>query len=393
MSELLTRIEKTVGAKGLLTGEDVTSRALNWMGHGNREALAIVRPKSTKGVAAVLKICNDAGQNVVPAGGLTGVVHGADSASGDILLSMERMTGIETIDVLGKTAIVEAGAPLQKVQEAVEAADLHFAFDLGSRGSCTIGGNIATNAGGNQVLRYGMMREQLLGLEVVLADGTILSSMNALLKNNTGYDLKHLFVGSEGTLGIVTRAVLRLHPRSLSANTALVAVASFDALTGFFAFMGEQLGGSLTAFEVMWRDHYELIAVTSGRHTAPLPADYPYYLIVRQQGADLTRDAEQFSAALESAAAQELLVDAVIAGSEAQAQAIWDIREDVAGLYMALHPLCAFDISLPIAAMDSYVNTLRAAVKKQWGDAAQIIVFGHLGRRQSACARFRRRWR
>lgn len=379
MNELLEKIETIVGPKGMLTGDDVSARPLDWMGRGNRAALAIVRPASTKDVAAILKLCNNAGQNVVPAGGLTGLVHGADSAPGDILLSLERMINIETIDRLGKTAIVEAGAPLQKVQEAVAEVGLQFAFDLGSRDSCTIGGNIAANAGGNQVLRYGMMREQVLGLEVVLPDGTILSSMNALLKNNTGYDLKHLFVGSEGTLGIVTRAVLRLHPRSLSANTALVAVPSFDALTQFFAFMGEQLGGGLTAFEVMWRDHYKLIAVDSGRHTAPMPADHPYYLIVRQQGADLTRDAEQFTAALESAAEKDLFVDAVIAQSEAQAQSIWDIREDVAGLYMALYPLSAFDISLPIAAMDNYVNTLRAAVKKKWGDTAQIIVFGHLG--------------
>lgn len=379
MSALLEKIEKTVGAGGLLTGQDVTSRPLNWMGQGRREALAIVRPASTKEVAAVLKACNEARQPVVPLGGLTGLVHGTQSTPGDIVLSLERMTAIENIDRIGRTAVTQAGAPLQKFQEAAEAANLHFAFDLGARGSCTIGGNIAVNAGGNQVLRYGMMREQVLGLEVVLADGTILSCMNALIKNNTGYDLKHLFVGSEGTLGIVTRAVLRLYPRSLSTNTALVAAPSFDALTGFFALMGEQLAGGLTAFEVMWRDHYELIAVTSGRHTAPLPADHPYYIIVRQQGADAVRDAEHFSAALELAAEREFLVDAVIAQSEAQARAIWDIREDVFGLYMALSPVCTFDISLPIAEMENYVATIRKAVIDQWGEAAKIIVFGHLG--------------
>ena len=379
MSTLLERIETIVGAGGLITGDDVSSRPLNWLGHGNREALAILRPKSTREVSAVLAACNDSGQTIVPIGGLTGLVHGTDSGADDILLSLERMTTIEAIDTTGKTVVVEAGAPLQKLQDAVAEAGLHFAFDLGARGSCTIGGNIAVNAGGNQVLRYGMMREQVLGLEVVLADGTILSSMNRLLKNNTGYDLKHLFVGSEGTLGIVTRAVLRLHPRSLSTNTALVAVSSFNALTGFFALMGEQLGGGLTAFEVMWRDHYKMIAVDSGRHTAPLPGDHPYYIVVRQEGADAARDGEQFSAALEMAAEKELLSDAVIAQSEAQAQSIWDIREDVFGLYMALQPLCAFDISLPIAEMETYVATLRQAVNDKWGEDAKMIVFGHMG--------------
>jgi FAD/FMN-containing dehydrogenase len=379
MEKLLQTIKNIVGDNGLLTGDDVTARPLNWMGLGNRQALAIVRPASTQEVSDVMKTCNTAGQSLIALGGLSGLVGATDSTPHDILLSLERMADIEDIDPLGKTMTVQAGAHLQKVQEAAAAAELQFALDLGARGSCTIGGNIATNAGGNQVLRYGMMREQVLGLEVVLADGTIISSMNTLLKNNTGYDLKHLFIGSEGTLGIVTRAVLRLHPCALSTNTALVAVNSFEMLTGFFALMSEQLAGKLTAFEVMWQDFYQLIAMDSGRHTPPLPADHAYYIVVEQQGAHPEHDSAQFSAALEMAIQKNLLVDAVISQSVAQAQSIWDIREDVQGLTMALMPGLIFDISLPIKHMDNYISNLRTQVSDTWGAAAKMVVFGHLG--------------
>ena len=379
MSALLKTIKNIVGKGGLLLDGDVTARPLNWMGQGKREALAIVRPTSTEQVAGVLKACHAAGQNVIALGGLTGLVAGTSTTADDIILSLERMTDVEEIDTLGKTMTVQAGAPLQKVQAAAAENGLQFPLDLGARGSCTIGGNIATNAGGNQVLRYGMMREQVLGLEAVLADGTIISSMNTLLKNNTGYDLKHLFVGSEGTLGIVTRAVLRLRPKALSTNTALIAVDSFDNLTSFFSLMGEQLAGGLTAFEVMWQDHYDLIAVQSGRHIAPVAGGHAYYIIVEQQGAHPERDSEQFSAALELAYAQELVADAVLAQSEAQAQTIWNIREDIEGLAMALMPGAAFDISLPIKHMDNYITNLQKQVTKNWGEAGRTIVFGHLG--------------
>jgi len=379
MEKLIQTLRDVVGDNGILVGDDVSARPLNWMGLGNRQALAIVRPASTQEVSKVLKACNAARQSVIALGGLTGMVRGTDSTPDDILLSLERMTDIEDIDPIGKTMVVHAGAPLQKVQEAAAHAGLQFVLDLGARGSCTIGGNIATNAGGNQVLRYGMMREQVLGLEVVLADGTIVSSMNTLLKNNTGYDLKHLFIGSEGTLGIVTRAVLRLHPRALSTNTALVAVDSFEMLIGFFALMGEQLSGSLTAFEVMWQEHYQLIAVKSGRHTPPLPADHAYYIVVEQQGAHPERDSEQFSATLEMAAEKKLLVDAVLSQSDTQTQSIWNIREDIVGLAMALMPAVVFDISLPIKHMDGYIRSLQKKVSETWGEAAQTIVFGHLG--------------
>lgn len=379
MSVLLRKIEKIVGPIGLLTGEDANSRPGDWLGQSKCQAKAIVRPASTEELSQIMRLCHQANQSVVAAGGLTGLVHGADAGADELLISLERMTTVEAVDPIGRTLIVQAGAPLQKVQEAARESGLMFAVDFGARSSATIGGIIATNAGGNQVLRYGMMREQVLGIEAVLADGTIVSSMNTLLKNNTGYDLKQLFIGSEGTLGLVTRAVLRLLPQPKSENTALVAVESFDALTGFFRHLGEHFGGALTAFEVMWKEYYQLIAVDSGRHLPPLEPGAAFYIVVQSNGNDAEHDGEKFVSVLAGASESGLISDAAIAASKAQRDAIWNIREDIAGLTQALMPGAAFDVSLPIGKMNTYVEGLRRAIKRKWGDAAAHVVFGHLG--------------
>ena len=210
--DLLKSIEDIVGERGLLTGEDVSGRPNRSWGQGNCPARAIVRPASTAELSQVMRLCSEAGQPVVPWGGLTGLVDAITCNPEDLVLSFERMHAIEHIDSEAGTMVVQAGAVLQNVQEAAEEAGWQFAVDFGARGTAQIGGMVGTNAGGNSVVRYGMMREQVLGLEAVLADGTVISSMNEMLKNNAGYDIKHLFIGSEGTLGIVTRAVLRLRP-------------------------------------------------------------------------------------------------------------------------------------------------------------------------------------
>lgn len=254
------------------------------------------------------------------------------------------MNAIEAIDPVGGTMTVQAGVALQRVQEAAAAHDLQFALDLGARGSCTIGGNIATNAGGVRVIRYGMMRQQVLGLEAVLADGRVISSMNHMLKNNAGYDLKQLFIGSEGTLGIVTRAVLKLQPTQPSEQTALVACPSFEALTGLLQQMGRQLGGALGTFEVMWRNHYRLLTEESGRHAPPLATTSPYYALIESLGVDDDSNAARFNQALESAFDDGLIQDAVVAHSETQRQGLWAIREDIEGRPQALSP-CSPSIS------------------------------------------------
>lgn len=377
-NDLVKKIESVVTAGGVLLGKDVSSRPDSWPPKGGCQAMAIIRPVSTREVSQVLKLCHEAGQNVVTHGGLTGLVGGARAGKEDIVLSLERMSKLDAVDTINRTVTVEAGVPLQKVHETAAEADLLFPLDLGARGSCTIGGNIATNAGGNSVIRYGMMREQLLGVEAVLADGTIVSSLNGVIKNNTGYDLKQLFVGSEGTLGIVTRAVLRLRPAPRSTNTAMVAIENFEQVAAFLRDMDSALGGTLSAFEVLWNDFYQTIVDDSGRHTPPLGSSHKFYVLLESTGGHQESDRLRFEAALEEAFESELIVDAVIAHSKQQSEDLWAIRDDIEHLTQKLNPPILFDVSLGIPKMDGYVEEIRSQLTEHW-PASRMVSFGHLG--------------
>ncbi|MEE8496886.1 MAG: FAD-binding oxidoreductase [Xanthomonadales bacterium] len=378
MSNLLNKIQEIVGPSGILLGEDVAVRSDSWPPMGGCRAKALVRPANTEEVSEVLKLCHTQGQSVVTHGGLTGLVGGARTSKDDVVLSLERMNGIDAVDTINRTVTVEAGVPLQKVQQTAEEAGLLFPLDLGARGSATIGGNIATNAGGNSVIRYGMIRDQLLGVEAVLADGTIISSLKSVIKNNTGYDLKQLFIGSEGTLGVVTRAVLRLRPLPRSRNTALVAIEDFDRLGRFLRDMDSALGGTLSAFEVMWNDFYQLIVEDGGHHGQPLDPSHGFYVLIESTGGHEEADKARFEGALEEALKQELMVDAVIAQSKQQREDLWAIRDDIEGLVKGLFPPITYDISLGIPQMDDYVKEVRQQLTERWPDS-RMVVFGHLG--------------
>ncbi len=268
---------------------------------------------------------------------------------------------------------------MQKVQEIARKNGLLFGVDLGARGSATIGGNISTNAGGNQVLRYGMMREQVLGLEAVLSDGTIVSSMNTLLKNNAGYDLKQLFVGTEGTLGLVTRAVLRLHSQPRSENTALLAFSDFSTLTKCFRALAREFGSDLTAFEVMWQEHYRIVAVQSGRHAAPLPDTHAIYAIVDYCGMEPERDASMFERVLGDMIEAGHIADAVLSNSYEQRERLWAIREDLEGLVHSLAPAVGFDVGLPITHMEAYIRQVQSDLTDAFPEGSRSVFFGHLG--------------
>lgn len=378
MNDLLRKIEETVGPNGLLRDEDVLARSDTWPPQGGCLASALVRPANTTEVSAVLKLCHEHNQTVVTHGGLTGLVGGAKAGPDDIALSLERMNAMDGVDTVNRTITVEAGVQLQKVQESAEDANLCFPLDLGARGSATIGGNIATNAGGNGVIRYGMMREQVLGLEAVLADGTIISSMKDVIKNNTGYDLKQLFVGSEGTLGVITRATLRLRPRPRSLNTALVAIADFEKLGQFLHAMDSALGGTLSAFEVMWNDFYTMIIGSSEKHAPPLDTSHAFYVLLESSGGNAESDGVRFEMALQEAFELDLVADAVIAQSKQQRTDLWSIRDDVEGLFAHLYPPIAFDVSLSIQQMEGYVDEVRREIALQWPQS-RMVVFGHLG--------------
>lgn len=374
---LFERLRSIVGEHGILNGEETAQRPAGFMRPDTLQASLLVRPKTTAEVAAVLKLCNEEKRAVVTQGGLTGLVHGADTVPGQIVLSLERMNAIEEIDPVQRVAVAQAGVTLQAMQDAVAPYGLSFPLDLGARGTATIGGNAATNAGGNRVIRYGMMRAMVLGVEAVLADCTVVSSLNRMIKNNAGYDLKHLFIGSEGTLAVITRLVLRLSERPRSQDVAFVALNSFRSVTAFLKHMDRTLGGTLSAFEVMWREFYELVTTAPAASTPPLPHGHPYYVLVESLGADQEQDSARFIAALEKASEAELIVDAVVSGSERERRAIWAMRDDVMQVGRYGRPF-TFDVSLPLAAMENYVIDVRRMLAARW-PAHHCWVFGHLG--------------
>jgi len=376
--DLLARLRDIVGQSNVLVDDDVSARATHFWNPEPLVAKAIVRPASTADTSAVLAACHAASQPVVTHGGVTGLVDGDRSDKNDIIVSLERMRDIEALDRIGRTLTVGSGCVLEQVQQAAVAADLQFGLDLGARGSCTIGGNLSTNAGGLSVLRYGMTREQVLGLEAVLADGTVISSMNRMLKNNAGYDLKQLFIGSEGTLGIITRVVLRLRAATPSVQTALVAFEQFEQVTALLAHMDRTLNGTLNAYEVIWRPFYRLNtdAAIDGSCTAPLDRDYPLYAIVESRGADPASDEKTFQTALETAFEEAYIVDAVVPQSNRERADVWRLRETIE-IALRHDPIFIYDISLPIVDMDSYVTKLDEALRAEWPEV-QFYAYGHL---------------
>jgi FAD/FMN-containing dehydrogenase len=374
---IIEELRELLGDGGVLDAAEAARRAAGvWQTDGIR-ALGIARPRSTQEVAAVMRLCHGHHIPVVTHGGLTGLVHGADAQPDQLVLSLERMRSIESIDPVQRVATVQAGVTLQALQEAVGEQGLAFPLDLGARGTATLGGNAATNAGGNRVIRYGMMRDMVLGLEVVLADGEVISALNPLIKNNTGYDLKQLFIGSEGTLGVITRLVLRLRELPASTNMALLAVDSFDKVPALLKAMDRGLGGSLSAFEVMWRDFYRLVTTPPAAGNPPLGDDWPYYILVEAQGANAELDSARFEAALEQALEQELIADAVLARSGADCERLWALRDDVEQTFRHGAPV-VFDVSLPSAGMEAYIEGLRADLEAALGEH-HLWVFGHLG--------------
>jgi FAD/FMN-containing dehydrogenase len=337
----------------------------------------VLKPASTDEVAGILKLCNAAGQPLIPWAGKTGLVDSLNETSaGEIGLSMERMNAVEEIDEVNRTCTVQAGCILQVAAEACEEKGLFLPLDMGARGSATVGGNVATNAGGNRVIRYGMMREMVLGLEVVLADGTVVSSLNKMIKNNTGYDLKQWFIGSEGTLGVITRVVIRLRPLPKSQNTALVACQDFDRVTRLLGWMDANTAGTLSAFECMWPFFYEHVTREGSLHSPPLAPGYSFYVLVETLGSDPEQDLATFEAVLGEAWEQELIEDAVIAKSDSERHAIWEIRDDVLGFF-ELGPVALFDVSVTVDRMAEFVAGVDAFMS---GIEEPInVTFGHLG--------------
>ena len=375
--ELIQALTGILGPEGLLTGDAVRARAVGWFDPSPCQALAILRPSGTAQVSRALALCHAAGQPVVVMGGLTGLVRGCVPGPDELGLSLERMRRIESVDPVNRTMTLEAGVPLEVVQQEAETHGLLYPVDFGARGSAQIGATVATNAGGNSVIRYGMTRESVLGLEAVLADGTVISAMNRMIKNNAAYDLKQLFIGTEGTLGVVTRLVLRLREAPRSVQTSIVGCARFSDVTGLLKHMDAALGGGLSAFEVMWNDFYRLVTTPPAKGSPPIGQEHAYYVLVEGSGGDAARDSLRFEEALGEAIEGGLVADAVISSSEAQRESLWALRDDIESIVRCGMPV-GFDVSLPITEMEGYVAEIVERLEREW-PAYRRFVFGHLG--------------
>jgi FAD/FMN-containing dehydrogenase len=339
--------------------------------------LALTYPRSTAQVAAILRYCNERHIAVQPQGGMTGLSGGAVPMVPCVVVALERMRAIKEIDLDAGTITVEAGVVMQAVQQAAEDADLFFALDLGGRGSCQIGGNLSTNAGGNRVLRFGMARDLVLGVEAVLADGTIIDALRKVIKNNTGYDVRQLFIGTEGTLGIITAVVLRLFPKPRSVCTGLCAVADYAAVLALLARARAGFASQLTAFEVMWPEFYEVGTVGLGLK-APLDADHGLYVLIETMGTDSQADLARYESVISDALEAGIVADAVIAKSQRESTALWTVRDSPGEWQKAGHwPQLSFDVSVPTGEIGELVDAIRATLKRRWPVLAALY-FGHI---------------
>ena len=376
MNEAIRQLIEKLGPDVILTGADISGKyQADSSGEAAHPPVAVARPADTGQVSDILRICSAANQKIVVQGGLTGLCGGATPQGEEMALSLERLNGIEELDRASMTMTVLAGTPLQAIQDAADEAGFLFPLDLGARGSCNIGGNISTNAGGNEVIRFGMTRNLILGLEVVLADGTVITSLNKMLKNNAGYDLKHLFIGTEGTLGVVTRAVLRLFARPEGYGTALVALEAFDDVINFLHFMSREFSGSLSSFEAMWDSYYDYIMEHVPALSSPFDERYPIYVLTEI-------DSRSGQSDLENALAGELeegrILDAVICKSERERQAVWAIRDGVGEAMAVIQDNANFDVSVPINAMAEFLAQLEKEVRALLPGTV-LLVFGHIG--------------
>ena len=377
---LIDSLRTLVGALNLFAGADIEERyRVDVMQKHRARPLAVVRPADTAQVAEIVKIAGQAAIPITPLGGRTGVVGGGICRDGGIVLSLERMSRILEVDEASMTMTVEAGVPLQQAQEVAEAHGFILPLDLGARGSATIGGNIATNAGGVRVLRWGMTRDMVLGLEAVLPNGSVVSSLSKSLKDNAGYHWKDLLIGSEGTLGVVTRAVLRLRPLPASTQTALLAIPGFDSIPALLRRLEGRFAGQLSSFELMWQDFYDFVTTAQLKaRRPPLPPGSPLYALIETLGSDPSRDLELFQEGLHEAGEEGLIDDAVIAQTARERTNLWAVRDDLTEPFKPLFPLAAFDVSLALKDMPAFVKDSRAAVLALY-PSSTILYYGHAG--------------
>ncbi len=376
-AKFLTGAKEILGPKGWSEEADkLTAAATGWRGSWDGETPFLAMPASTEDAAALVSLCATHGVPMTPQGGNTGLVNGG-TPHGEITVSLRRMTAIRDLDPLNNSLTVEAGAPLVSVQEAAENADRLFPLSLGSEGQATIGGLISTNAGGVAVLRYGMMRDLLLGLEVILPSGEIWGGLSGLRKDNTGYDLKHLFAGAEGTLGLITAATVKLFPQVAKA-TAWITSETADDVIRLLAMMREHAGDTVTSFEIIPSTAVNMVITEIDQARDPLPATAPWRVLAEISMADEDRARETLETALTAAIDDGIATDVLIAESLSHAADFWRLRESIPLCKRAYRTAINHDISVPVSAIPVFLKEAETAIYALV-PSAEIIAFGHVG--------------
>jgi FAD/FMN-containing dehydrogenase len=381
MSALVEHIGAVVGKQGLLTGADAKPWATDWRKRYFGEALAVVRPASTEEVSKVVRLCAQTGTAIVPQGGNTGLCGGAtpDASGSQIVLSLARMNRVRAIDTLNNTLTVEAGCVLASVQQAAEAAGRLFPLSLAAEGTAQIGGNLSTNAGGTAVLRYGNTRELTLGLEVVLPNGDVWDGLRGLRKDNTGYDMKHLFIGAEGSLGVITAAVMKLFPWPKARVTAIAALSDPHAALALLGHAQERLGSRLTGFELFSDLCLGLVLKHYPASVPPLPSRYPQYVLIEISDLESEEGARgSLEGMLGGALESGLILDAAVSQSLAQFKAMWALRDNVSEAQAHEGPNIKHDVTVPISRMAEFITVTDAALAAAF-PGMRNVTFGHLG--------------
>ena len=381
MNKLIDSLRLICGDVNVLTGDGLTAYERDWRGREHGKALCVVRPGTTAEVSAVVKACAAVGTAMVPQGGNTGLVMGStpDTSGREVVINLQRMNKVRQIDPANATLTAEAGCILQQVQHTAEQAGFLFALSLASEGSCTLGGNLASNAGGTQVLRYGNTRDMCLGLEVVTAQGDVWHGLSGLRKDNTGYDLRHLFIGSEGTLGLITAATMKLFPKPAAQRTAWAAVPSVQAAIDLLGMAQQQLGAGLTGFEMMSQAALGLVARHFPALQVPLWKDATYCVLLELSDTESEAHAEQrLEQLLGAALEKQVASNVVIAQSLAQSIELWQVRESISSAQAAEGLNIKHDISLPVSALAEFVKQTDAALAQAL-PGIRVVNFGHLG--------------
>ncbi len=378
---LLTRFAAIAGEAHVLTRDaDMAPYLSEPRDLYKGRALCVVRPASTQEVSGVVALCAETGTSLVPQGGNTGLVGGQtpDASGHEIVLSLTRLNRLRELDLASNTMIVEAGMVLAKVQEEAERADRLFPLSLAAEGSCTIGGNLATNAGGTAVIAYGSARDLVLGLEVVLADGRVLSDLSKLRKDNTGYDLKHLFMGSEGTLGIITAAVLKLFPKRRAIETAFIGLANPENALDLLKLTRAMAGPALTTFELISARAFDFVLHHGEDVRSPLQDRHAWYVLLELTSPNAHGLSEVMLALLEAASTQGMIENAAIAATLDQRQDFWRLRELIPEVQKREGGSIKHDVSLPISAVPTFLKEVESVVTAAM-PGARLVPFGHLG--------------